>query len=61
MATKKAEQAGTITDKDLYTVRELRRRLGLSFLSIFIARLRGLRTHKISGKNLCWAAISFPI
>ena len=43
--------SGTITDKDLYTIRELQERLGLSTVSIWIARWRGLRVLRIDSKK----------
>ena len=47
MATKKS-LPGSITEKDLYTVQELKKRLGLSSWTLWRARRRGLRTHKVS-------------
>ena len=51
MATK-TTLPGSITDKDLYTIKELKTRLGLSTWSIWRARWQGLRTHKISSRRL---------
>ena len=53
MATvKKTAPAQTITDKDLYTLQELKSRLGLSTWAIWRARWCGLRVHKISSRRL---------
>lgn len=51
MSIKNPQSAGLITDKDLYTIKEFKRRLGLSTLAILLARINGLPVHKINGKK----------
>ena len=46
---KPATKSGSISAKELYTVREFRNRLGLSAFSLWRARWKGLRTHKVHG------------
>lgn len=51
MATKKAKSAGTITDKDLYSIEEFKQRCGVGGFALFLARLNGLRVLKFDGKK----------
>ncbi len=48
---KKPKIAGSISEKDAYTLRELKRRLGLSTLAIWRARWDGLKVRKMCSRR----------
>ena len=47
----KTQIPGVISDKDVYTTRELRRRLGLSAWSVWRMSLKGLKVHRIARRK----------
>ena len=51
MQMAKKQIAGSISEKDAYTLHELKRRLGLSVWSVWRARRRGLKVRKMGGRE----------
>ena len=47
----KKQIAGSISEKDAYTLRELKQRLGLSMWSVWSARRHGLKVRKMGGRK----------
>jgi len=47
----KTQIPGVISDKDVYTTRELRRRLGLSAWSTWRMSRKGLKVHRIARRK----------